>query len=256
LRDVSPLDSRPGAATDKLITFVPAAAVDRVLDALAAAGAGTIGAYTRCAYLGEGVGTFRAEAGADPTVGVIGEVTRVAEVRLEVVVPRPLRGAAVRALLDAHPYDEPAYDVIELAPPSTLGLGRVGELETPMRLDAFTAHVAAALPRTAAGVRAAGDPERVVRQVAVCGGSGGDLAPVAARSGADVLVTADLKHHAASEAVADTGVALIDAGHWATEWPWLRQVAGELATTVEATVSTLGTDPWTVHRQKDRQKDQ
>lgn len=253
LREVAPLDPRPAEAADKLITFVPAAEVDRVLDALAAAGAGTIGDYTRCAYLGEGVGTFRAEVGANPAVGVVGEVTRVAEVRLEVVVPRPLRGAAVRALLDAHPYDEPAYDVVELAAlPSTLGLGRVGELETPTRLDAFTAHVAAALPGTAAGVRAAGDPERVVRRVAVCGGSGGDLAPAAARSGADVLVTADLKHHATSEAVADTGVALIDAGHWATEWPWLQQVAGELATTVEATVSTLGTDPWTVHRQKDQ----
>jgi dinuclear metal center YbgI/SA1388 family protein len=256
LRDVAPLDPRPGEATDKLVTFVPPDAADRVLDALAAAGAGTIGNYTRCAFLGEGAGTFRAESGAQPAIGSVGEVTRVAEVRLEVVVTRGQRDDAVRALLVAHPYDEPAYDVVERAATASghglgRGLGRVGDLAEAMSLADFTAHVAAALPATAAGVRAAGDPDRVVRRVAVCGGSGGDLAAIAERHGADVLVTSDLKHHATSEAVADTGVALVDAGHWATEWPWLRHLAGELATTVEATVSALVTDPWTVHRQKE-----
>ena len=85
-----------------------------------------------------------------------------------------------------------------------------------------------------------------MRTVAVCGGSGGDLAAVAARAGADVLVTADLRHHPASETVEDGGVALVDAAHWATEWPWLAQAAA-LLTTVETTVSTAVTDPWTVH---------
>ena len=251
LRDVTPLEPRPVDATDKLVTFVPPDAVERVLDALAAAGAGTIGDYTRCAFLGEGTGTFRAGPGARPAVGEVGEVTRAAEVRVEVVVPRRLRSAAVATLLGAHPYEEPAYDVIELASlPSSRGLGRVGDLAAPATLAEFTASVAAALPATEAGVRAAGDPDRAVRRVAVCGGSGGDLAEVAARAGADVLVTADLKHHATSEAVADTGVALIDAGHWATEWPWLGHVAAALADTVAATtVSNLVTDPWTVHRQ-------
>jgi dinuclear metal center YbgI/SA1388 family protein len=255
LRAVSPLDPRPADPVDKLVTFVPSADVDRVLDALAAAGAGTIGDYTRCAFLGDGVGTFRPESGAHPTVGDIGAVTRVAEVRLEVVVPRRLRHDAVRALVGAHPYEEPAYDVVELAAaPSSRGLGRVGDLDAPLTLTEFTAAVAAALPATAAGVRAAGDPERMVRRVAVCGGSGGELAATAARAGADVLVTADLKHHSTAEAVADTGVALIDAGHWATEWPWLGDLARVLADTVAVTttVSHLVTDPWTVHRQKEQ----
>lgn len=253
LRDVSPLEPRPAEATDKLVTFLPAADVERVLDAVTDAGAGTIGDYTRCAFLGEGSGTFRAEIGARPTIGAIGEVTRVDEVRVEIVVPRRLRLDVQRALLDTHPYDEPAYDVYELAAlPSSCGLGRIGELDTATTLAGFTARVADALPAAAAGVRAAGRADRLVRRVAVCGGSGGDLAEAAARSGADVFVTADLKHHATSEAVADTGVALIDAGHWATEWPWLRQLAGELADTVAGvTVSTLVTDPWTVHRQKE-----
>jgi glutaredoxin-like protein len=95
-------------------------------------------------------------------------------------------------------------------------------------------------------VRGAGDPRRPVRTVAVCGGSGAELATAAARSGADVLLTADLRHHPASEHVEDGGVALVDAAHWATEWPWLPQAAA-LLTTVETTVSQTVTDPWTVH---------
>ncbi|MBV9290907.1 MAG: Nif3-like dinuclear metal center hexameric protein [Frankiales bacterium] len=256
LRDLRPL--RPGAAepVDKVVTFVPAADVDRLLDALAVAGAGTIGHYDRCAFLVEGAGTFRAGAGTNPTVGRPGEVTRTPEVRVEMVAPRARRSAVVRALLDAHPYEEPAYDVIELAaPPGSRGLGRVGELAEPMTLSEFTAHVARSLPETAWGVRAAGDQRRPVRTVAVCGGSGGDLAVTAARAGADVLVTADLKHHATSETIEDHVVALVDAAHWATEWPWLEQVAAYLTTgdgergtdTVEATVSRIVTDPWTVH---------
>jgi putative NIF3 family GTP cyclohydrolase 1 type 2 len=116
-----------------------------------------------------------------------------------------------------------------------------------MSLADFTARAAQALPRTAWGVRAAGDPGRVVRTVAVCGGSGGDLAPVAAAAGADVLLTSDLKHHHTSETLEDGGPALVDAAHWATEWPWLPVAAAALATTVETSVSTTVTDPWTTH---------
>jgi hypothetical protein len=221
-----------------------------MLDAMSGAGAGAIGDYSRCAFLAEGTGTFRAGADTNPTVGRPGEVTRTAEVRLEMVAPRSRRAAVLRALLEAHPYEEPAWDVMELAVlPGGQGLGRVGELESPMSLADFTAHAAASLPRTAWGVRVAGDPRRVVRTVAVCGGSGGDLADAAARAGADVLLTSDLKHHATSETVEDGGVALVDAAHWATEWPWLQAAAAELATTVVTAVSTTVTDPWTIHAQ-------
>jgi dinuclear metal center YbgI/SA1388 family protein len=244
---LQPLDPRPGEAQDKLVTFAPADVVDRILDVLTAAGAGTIGNYTRCAYLGTGTGTFRPGGDADPTIGTPGQVERIPETRIEIVMPRARRRQVVRALLETHPYEEPAYDVLELA---TLGgprgLGRIGTLATPTTLAELTAAVARALPATAWGVRAAGDPRRRVGTVAVCGGSGGDLATAAARAGADVLVTADLRHHPASETVEDGGVALVDAAHWATEWPWLAQAAS-LLTTVETTVSTAVTDPWTVH---------
>jgi dinuclear metal center YbgI/SA1388 family protein len=245
--DVEPVDPRPGEAQDKLVTFAPPESVDRILDALTAAGAGTIGDYTRCAYLGDGTGTFLPGVGADPAIGTSGKVERTPETRIEIVLPRARRREVVRALLDTHPYEEPAYDVLELAMlGGPRGLGRIGQLATPTTLDKFTHAVARALPATAWGVRAAGDPRRPVRTVAVCGGSGGELATAAGRAGADVLVTADLRHHPALEHVEDGGVALVDAAHWATEWPWLGQAAG-LLTTVETTVSTAVTDPWTVH---------
>ena len=248
LRGLRPLQPQPSEAHDKVVTFVPPEDVDRVLDAMSDAGAGQIGDYGRCAFVSDGTGTFRAGAGTNPTVGRPGEVTRTAEARLEMVVPRSRRGAVLRALLAAHPYEEPAWDLFELAVlPGGRGLGRVGQLEAPMSLSDFTARAAASLPHTAWGVRAAGDPRRVVRTVAVCGGSGGELAGAAARAGADVLLTADLKHHHTSETIEDGGVALVDAAHWATEWPWLQAAAAELATTVETAVSTTVTDPWTIH---------
>ena len=248
LTDVRPLQPRPGTPTEKLVTFAPAVDVDRILDAMAQAGAGIIGDYTRCAFLAEGTGTFLPGPGANPTVGQPGRIERAQEVRIEMVLPAVHRATAVKALLAAHPYEEPAYDVIPLAAlPSSVGLGRVGDLSSSMALEAFTEVVARALPATTWGVRAAGDPGAQVRTVAVCGGSGGDLAVAAGRAGADVLLTSDLKHHATSESIADGGPALVDAAHWATEWPWLTQAAAVIGTTVETSVSTIVTDPWTVH---------
>jgi dinuclear metal center YbgI/SA1388 family protein len=248
LNDLRPLRPRPGHAVDKLVTFVPAEAVDRILDVLAAAGAGDIGTYSRCAFLTDGTGTFRPRPDSVPAVGAPGQTERTAEVRIEMVLPSAGRGEAIRALVAAHPYEEPAYDVIPLVvPPDVIGLGRVGDLDEAVSLREFTKQVAARLPATTWGVRAAGDPDRKVRRVAVCGGAGGDLVDEARTSGADVLVTSDLKHHATSEALADSGVALVDVAHWATEWPWLRQAADVVGTTVETSVSALVTDPWTVH---------
>ncbi|HVV74778.1 MAG TPA: Nif3-like dinuclear metal center hexameric protein [Mycobacteriales bacterium] len=255
LTETEPLSPMPHGSLDKIVTFVPVDDTDRVLDALAVAGAGTVGDYTRCGYLGDGTGTFTPGLTSSPTIGEPGKVELVKETRLETIAPRRLRAQVIRALLAVHPYEEPAYDVTELAAvPSGLGLGRVGELAASTTLGAFTAAVAAALPVTAWGVRAAGAANRPVRTVAACGGSGGSLAAAAARLGADVLVTSDLKHHSTSEAVADLDIGLVDAAHWATEAPWLDDAAALLTsdanaagTTVVTTVSRIVTDPWTTH---------
>ncbi|URM94858.1 Nif3-like dinuclear metal center hexameric protein [Actinomadura madurae] len=135
------------------------------------------------------------------------------------------------------------------------GLGRIGELDEPVTLREFTRRVAAGLPPTAWGVRAAGDPDRPVRTVAVCGGAGDSLLGTARAAGVDAYLTADLRHHPASEFAEDGGPALVDAAHWATEWPWLadaeRRLAGSSpeAGKLETRVSTLVTDAWRLHEE-------
>ena len=245
LRDLRPLQPAAAEALDKLVAYVPVEDADRVLDAVASAGAGAIGNYERCAWTTTGTGTFRPRPGASPAIGEVGRIEQVEEARLEVVLPRPRRAQVLRAMRAAHPYEEPAYDVLELAAvPGPRGLGRVGELPQPMPLRELTERAAAVLPATAWGVRAAGDPDRVVSTLAVCGGSGDSLLADAGRA-ADAYLTADLRHHPASEA--PEGLALLDAAHWATEHPWLTEVARRLsaATTVETVVSDRVTDPWT-----------
>ena len=144
-------------------------------------------------------------------------------------------------------------DVEPLVPhpggPADVGSGRVGVLSHPTTLGAFAQRVADALPATPVGIRVAGDLSRPVRRVAVCGGAGDQLLDHAHAAGADVFVTADLRHHYSSELLARGGPALVDPGHWATEWPWLpaaaRAMVAELADTVDVHVSHVVTDPWT-----------
>jgi dinuclear metal center YbgI/SA1388 family protein len=257
---VAPLPSplQPWPELDKLVVFVPQNDRNRLLDELAAAGAGGLGSYNRCAWWASGTGTFRPLEGANPAIGTVGSVEELAEDRLEMIAPRSRRRDVIAALRRAHPYEEPAFDLFELATlpgpaEQARGLGRIGRLEQPLRLDAFVAKVGRVLPRTAWGVRATGDPAKVISTVAVCGGSGGELAGRAAALGADVLVTADARHHHTLDSVAAHGIAIVDAAHWATEHPWLRVAADllerELAATVriKTTVSDLVTDPWRMH---------
>ena len=244
LRDTRPLSPR-AEPRDKLVAYVPLEAAEQVLDAVTGAGAGRLGDYERCAWSTDGTGTFRPLPGAHPATGAVGRVEHVAEARLEVVLPRGLRRSVLQAMRGAHPYEEPAYDLLELVDePGPRGLGRVGELPQPMTLAELTRTAAEVLPATAWGVRAAGDPQQVVTTLAVCGGSGDSLLREAGRA-ADAYLTADLRHHPASEA--PEGLALLDAAHWATEHPWLADAARRLsaATTVETVVSDIVTDPWT-----------
>jgi putative NIF3 family GTP cyclohydrolase 1 type 2 len=165
------------------------------------------------------------------------------------VLPRRLRSTVVAAMLAAHPYETPAYDVVELAAPglSETGTGRIGNV-APTTLEGFAAAVASALPQTAGGVRVGGDLDRPVRRVALCGGAGDFLLDGVARTDADVYVTSDLRHHPASEFLERGGPALVDVAHWAAEWTWLpvveTRLRDALGDTVETRVSTIRTDPW------------
>ena len=258
VRDTRPLRPSSAEATYKLVTFVPKDDADRVIGALATAGAGRIGDYERCAWTTEGTGTFRGGEGTQPVVGTAGRIEQVHETRVEMVVSATGRDAALAALRAVHPYEEPAVDLLVAVPgPGARGIGRVGRLERPQPLRDLARTVHQALPTTAAGVRVGGDPELLVETVAVCGGAGDDLFDEVRRSGAHAYVTADLRHHPASEALEHGRPALIDCAHWATEWPWLREaerllVAGLAESSggsdsVETRVSRLVTDPWTSH---------
>jgi dinuclear metal center YbgI/SA1388 family protein len=249
LTDLEPIVPAAADALDKLTVYVPAGDADRLRAALAEAGAGRIGDYDHASFSTPGKGRFRPLAGANPTIGTVGEVEVVAEVRVEVVLPRARRTPVVRAMLAAHPYEEPAYDVVELGDPglAVTGTGRIGTV-AETTLEEFARRVGESLPATAQGVRVAGDPARRVRRVALCGGAGDFLLDTVARTDADVYVTSDLRHHPASEFVERDGPALVDVAHWAAEWTWLPVVEARLRAalgdTVETRVSTIRTDPW------------
>ncbi len=136
-------------------------------------------------------------------------------------------------------------------PDGLTGSGRVGALAAPVTLAEFAALVAQRLPATAAGVRAAGRPDRLIGTVAVCGGAGDAYLPAAAACGADVYLTSDLRHHVVAEFVADpANPAVLDVAHWSGEWPWLPVAADLLRAAhpdLTVTVSGTRTDPWTVH---------
>lgn len=254
LRDRSPLSPHTAAPLDTWTTFVPTADTARVLDALAAAGAGDLGAYDRCAFTVAGRGTFRPGAAANPSIGARGEIADVEEDRLEMVAPRARRSAVLDALRAAHPYEEPAFSVLPHAEtPAGTGIGRIGTLAAPTTLRDLAQRVADALPASAQGIRVAGDLEATVSRVAVCGGSGDSLLGTVRALGADVYLTADLRHHPASEAIEEGPPYLIDATHWSSEWPWLPVAAARLAADAAehgleliARVSTQVTDPWTL----------
>lgn len=255
LRDTRPLASVPSAGLDTIVTFCPPEHAPALVDALGAAGAGHIGAYDSCAFTSEGVGQFRPLDGADPFIGTRGELTRTPEVRIEMVLPRGRRRAVVDALLQAHPYETPAYSVLPLADvDSDAGLGRIGRLRTPVTASEVAKRLAAALPTTAGGVRLGGDPDRTITTVAVMGGAGDSFLDAVRGTDADLYVTSDLRHHPAQEFLQHDGApALVDISHWAAEWMWLpraeamiRERAKTAGVAMTTAVSRINTDPWRV----------
>lgn len=246
------LEPRPGTAEhDKWVVYVPSAHAEAVRAALFAAGAGEIGDYSQCSWSVSGIGQFLPHAGATPAIGTIGTVDHVAEDRVEVIAPARSRPQVLAALRAAHPYEEPAFDILALEPtPAGVGLGRIAALSEPEPLHRFVSRVRSGLPVTSWGVRAAGDPDAPVSRVAVCGGAGDSLLGAAAAADVQAYVTADLRHHPADEHGRVSPVALIDVAHWASEQPWCLQAAELLrerfGDRLAVRVSEVRTDPWNI----------
>jgi dinuclear metal center YbgI/SA1388 family protein len=202
----------------KLVVFVPEEAVEAVADAIYEAGGGVIGDYTRCGFRSEGTGTFYGGEGTDPAVGEPGKDERAREIRLEVLAPAWRIDAATRAMIDAHPYEEVAYDVFPLDNDSVnQGEGAIGALPAPLALDDFLANVARALGVKA--LRHCLSKSDDIKTVAVAGGAGSSLARDALANGADAFVTADVSYHTFEDF--HRRLAIVDAGHHETEAPGL-----------------------------------
>lgn len=206
----------------KIVVYVPSSHADAVKNAMAEAGAGQIGNYTHCFWQVLGTGQFKPEQGASPYLGTVGEEERVEEYRVEGVVPRIRLGAVVDAMRAAHPYEEVAYDLLPLANRvSGYGFGAVGSLGSP----ATTAEIAREATTRLSSVvcQVAGDPHRTHQRVAVVGGSGASFVNDVLRSGATLLITADVRYHDMQEAVA-RGLDLVILDHYSTERPVLEDV--------------------------------
>ena len=218
----------PVPTLDKWVVYVPARERRRGADRRLRRGRRQIGNYSSCSWSVSGTGQFLPHDGATPAIGGVGTVERVAEDRVEVVAPAPLRAAVLAALRGAHPYEEPAFDVSpwRRCPPGS-GSAASRRCRDRSRCATFVARVARALPATSWGVRAAGDPDAGVAGRGVRR-RGGLAARRRGAAGVQAYLTADLRHHPADEHRRASDVALVDVAHWASEYPWCGQAAALL----------------------------
>lgn len=198
----------------KLVTYVPASHLGSVRDAVFSAGAGVTGNYDRCGFAVDGTGSFRGGETSNPFTGMKGIENFEKEVRFETILFSHDSGKVVRALLEAHPYEEVAYDLYPLANTNIrAGMGVTGEIEPGLSGAEFISAVSRAFGSR--GLRYSPLTGNTIRKVAVCGGSGSSLVNAAISAGADAFITGDVKYHAFGEARAR--ILLVDAGHFETE---------------------------------------
>jgi dinuclear metal center YbgI/SA1388 family protein len=227
----------------KLTTFVPVAHTDAVLKALGDAGAGQIGAYKNCSFAVEGVGKFLPTAQATPHIGTVGELESVQEHRIEVILPTHLQGNVLRALREAHPYEEVAYYLHALENQhQEIGSGAIGVLPTAMQERDFLAYLKARLQLSC--IRHTALVGKEVKTVALCGGTGSFLLNTAIRQGADVFISADFKYHEFFDA--DNRIVIADIGHYESEISTTKLLYDFLKARFEALplhITTVNTNP-------------
>lgn len=227
LEEAAPIRPAGGPGKVKLVVFVPDSDLARVQQAMFEAGAGIIGEYADCSYRSTGTGTFRGSEQSHPAIGQAGRREEVSEQRLEVLVPRRRVASVVRAMVQAHSYEEPAFDIYPLDPSDwRLGSGRWGRLPAESSLAALADLLRRVLP--AARVDWVGAADRRCRSVAIACGAGADFLDDAGRLGCDVLVTGEARFHQCLAAQA-SGLSLLMAGHYATERFALETLAQRIA---------------------------
>jgi dinuclear metal center YbgI/SA1388 family protein len=210
LRFLSPIEGE----LVKVVTFAPNSEADKVRVAMFEAGAGNIGNYDSCSYSIEGKGTFRAEKGANPFVGKVGELHFEPEIRIEVIVPKAKLSKVIREMISSHPYEEVAYDIYPLLNSySEVGSGMVGELANPISESEFLKRVKKIFNLQM--IRHTKLLGRDIQKIAFCGGSGAFLIKQAIAIGADIYITADVKYHQFFDA--ESRIIIADIGHFESE---------------------------------------
>lgn len=228
----------------KLIVFVPEANSERLLKALGDAGAGQIGLYSHCGFVSEGMGTFKPLKGANPHVGSIEEQHYEHEKKIEVIVPDSNLQKVIQEMINNHPYEEVAYDLIKLENKGeSYGLGRIGTIDKAKPLKSICKDLKEKFNLT--HVRVTGDINKEVKRIAVLGGSGEKYVNAALNAKADVYITGDMTFHMAQDAE-EAGLTIIDAGH-IIEKVMIHKLQEMLATELsEITIlaSNINTDPF------------
>jgi len=199
----------------KLVVHCPLDCVDSVIDAASDAGAGVIGAYSRCAFSSAGYGTYIGNKTTKPSAGQAGRQESVEEMRVEMVLMEACAKAVTKAVRQAHPYEEPAFDFFVLRSANEQPLGRVGTLREPMSLTDLAALVDQTLVTRS---WTWGDPRSKVKKVGIMGGAADSAWMDAQRASADVLLTGEVKQQTGLEA-SESGMKMIAAGHYQTEHP-------------------------------------
>lgn len=213
LRNVQILSPQNGKLL-KLIVFVPTEHADKVREAMLTAGAGKIGNYDMCSYNLDGYGTFRACEGAEPYCGEVGAIHKENEVRIEVILPEYNRGSVLKAMLMAHPYEEPAYDILQLENTNAYaGSGLVGELCDSVDEIEFLKTIKDVFK--VGVIKYSSLTGKKIKRVALCGGSGAFLINDAIRANADLFLTGEVGYH--NFFMAEKKILLVEAGHYETE---------------------------------------
>jgi dinuclear metal center YbgI/SA1388 family protein len=182
------------AANYKLVVFAPRDVADKVADAMFAAGAGRIGNYTSCSFRSPGTGTFFGQEGANPAVGQAGQLERADEVRIETILPISRVEQVIAALKKSHPYEEPAFDLLQLAaPPEGRGQGRIGSLASPIDRSAIISRIKKELDLP--HLLVAGPTTGPIIRAACCAGSCGDILNDAISQKAELYLTGEMRHH-------------------------------------------------------------
>ncbi len=198
----------------KLVTFVPLDHAESVRSAIFSAGAGQIGEYEQCSYNLEGLGTFKGSESTNPYTGEKGKLHFEKEIRIETIFPKVIQSKVISAMLEAHPYEEVAYDIYPLENYyDKVGRGMIGELEKETDELAFLTKVKSVFNTKV--IKHTKLRNKKIKKVAVCGGSGSNLIKSAVKEGADIFITGDIKYHQFFETSGKIMIA--DIGHYQSE---------------------------------------